>query len=253
MTTMTELAPLRTLIAAACRVLAGRGLADGILGHISLRIDEHLLLVRCRGPRERGLGYTTAEDIRLVDLDGQAGASGELDNGYSVPNELPLHTEVLRARSDINVVVHAHPPDVVAADLAGIAIRPIVGAFDIPRTRLAAAGVPVYPRSVLVRTRALAAEMVAAMTDRPVVLLRGHGLTSAATTVEQAVLQAISVDQLARLALRVVTAGGTLKDLPEEDMAELPDLGAQFNTDTAWRHELARLDASPRQNYERDH
>ena len=80
------------------------------------------------------------------------------------------------------------------------------------------------------------------MTDRPVVLLRGHGLTSAATTVEQAVLQAISVDQLARLALRVVTAGGTLKDLPEEDMAELPDLGARFNTDTAWRHELARLD-----------
>jgi 3,4-dihydroxyphthalate decarboxylase len=133
MTTMTELAPLRTLIAAACRVLAGRGLADGILGHISLRIDEHLLLVRCRGPRERGLGYTTGEDIRLVDLDGQAGASGELDNGYSVPNELPLHTEVLRVRSDINVVVHAHPPDVVAADLAGIAIRPIVGAFDIPR------------------------------------------------------------------------------------------------------------------------
>src|SRR4051794_41033799 len=142
MTTMTELAPLRTLIAAACRVLAGRGLSDGILGHISLRIDEHLLLVRCRGPRERGLGYTTAEDIRLVDLDGQAGASGELDNGYSVPNDLPLHTEVLRARSDINV---AHPPDVVATDLAGIAIRPIVGAFDIPGTRLAAGGVPVYP------------------------------------------------------------------------------------------------------------
>ncbi|MGY4649755.1 ribulose-5-phosphate 4-epimerase/fuculose-1-phosphate aldolase [Mycobacterium sp. URHB0021] len=117
-----------------------------------------------------------------------------------------------------------------------------MGAFDIPGTRLAAAGVPVYPRSVLVCTRALAAEMVAAMTDRPVVLLRGHGLTSATTTVEQAVLQAISVDQLARLALRVVTAGGTLEDLPAADMAKLPDLGAQFNTDTAWRHELARLD-----------
>ena len=140
-------------------------------------------------------------------------------------------------------VVHAHPPDLVVADLAGIAIRPIVGAFDIPATRLAAGGVPVYPRGVLVRDRRLAKERVAAMSDRPVVLLRGRGLTSAAGSVEQAVLQAIGVDGLARLSLRVVSAGGTLADLPAEDMAELPDLGAGFNTATAWRHEVARLDA----------
>lgn len=79
------------------------------------------------------------------------------------------------------------------------------------------------------------------MGDRPVVILRAHGLTSAAPTVEQAVLQAVSVDQLARLSLRVVSAEGTLVDLPEADMAELPDLGAAFSTATAWRHELARL------------
>jgi 3,4-dihydroxyphthalate decarboxylase len=237
----SELAPLRTLIAEACRVLAARGLADGILGHISLRIDDRRLLVRCRGPQERGLAFTTDADIRLVDLDGEEGAPGELDGGYSPPNELPLHTEVLRTRADVAAVVHAHPPDVVAADLAGIAVRPIVGAFDIPGTRLAAGGVPVHPRGVLVRDRRLAAEMVASMGGRPVVVLRAHGLTSAAAGVEQAVLQAVSVDQLAGLSLRVVSAGGTLVDLPEADMAELPDLGAAFNNATAWRHELARL------------
>ena len=238
---MSELAEPRTLIADACRVLAARGLADGILGHISFRVDERRLLIRCRGPRERGLGHTTEEDIRLVDLDGEPGAPGELDGGYRPPNELPLHTEVLRTRADVSAVVHAHPPEVVTADLAGIRIRPVVGAFDIPGTRLAAGGVPVYPRGVLVRNRALAKEMVAAMGERPVVVLRGHGLTSAAATVEQSVLQAISVDRIARLSLRVVSAGGTLDDLPAEDMAELPDLGAGFNTGTAWRHELARL------------
>ncbi|KRE75990.1 class II aldolase/adducin family protein [Arthrobacter sp. Soil762] len=52
-------------------------------------------------------------------------------------------------------------------------------------------------RGVLVRNRELAAEMLEAMGDRPVVLLRGHGLTSAAQTMEQAVLQAISVNTLA--------------------------------------------------------
>jgi ribulose-5-phosphate 4-epimerase/fuculose-1-phosphate aldolase len=237
----TELGPLRTLVADACRVLAARGLADGFLGHVSLRVDEQRLLIRCRGPQERGLAFTTDADIRLVDLDGAPGAAGELDGGYAPPNELPLHAEVLRTRPEVTAVVHAHPPDVVAADLAGIAIRPIVGAFDIPATRLAADGVPVYPRGVLVRDRRLAKEMVAAMGERPVVVLRGHGLTSAADSVEAAVLQAVGVDGLARMALRVVSAGGTLVDLPAEDMAELPDLGAGFNTGTAWRHELARL------------
>ncbi len=234
----------REAIALACRVLAHRGLADGILGHISLRIGENKLLVRCRGSQERGLAFTEADDIRLVDLDGNPAAEGELEEGYTVPNELPLHTELLRQRPDINAVVHAHPPRVVAADLAGLGVRPIVGAFDIPGTRLAAGGVPVYPRGVLVRNRQLATEMLHAMGDRPVVLLRGHGLTSAAETVEQAVLQAISVDILAGLSLQVTAAGGTLKDLPDSDMAELPDLGGSFNTQTAWRHELVRMNAA---------
>ncbi|MEW1962702.1 class II aldolase/adducin family protein [Microbacterium sp. NPDC077644] len=230
----------RELISGACRVLAGRGLADGILGHISLLVDDDLVLVRCRGAHEQGLGYTTPDDIRLVHLDGEEGARGELD-GWAVPNELPLHAEVLRSRTDVRAVVHAHPARTVAADLAGLQIRPIVGAFDIPGARLAAGGVPVYRRGVLVRDRRLAQEMVDAMGDRPIVLLRGHGITSAAPSVEQAVLQAISVDILAALSLQIVGAGGTLQDLPAADMSELPDLGAGFNTGFAWRHELARL------------
>ncbi|MGJ9372530.1 class II aldolase/adducin family protein [Nesterenkonia sp. CF4.4] len=230
----------RSLIADACRVLAGRGLADGILGHISLRVDEESLLVRCRGPRERGLGHTEVEDIRLIGFDGTEALPGELD-GWSVPNELPLHTAVLRARDDVDAVVHAHPPRIVAADLAGIAIRPIIGAFDIPGTQLAAGGVPIYPRGVLVRNQLLASEMVAAMEKFPVLVLRAHGLTSAASTVEQAVLQAISVDTIAGLSIDILSAGGTLRDIPDEDMAELPNLGAGFNTETAWRHEMARI------------
>ncbi|SFL31584.1 class II aldolase/adducin family protein [Geodermatophilus ruber] len=240
MSAPADLAALRQEIADACRVLAARGLAEGYLGHISLRIDEERLLVRCRGPEERGLAYTTADDIRLVTLEGAPGGEGELD-GWSPPNELPLHTEVLRRRPEVAAVVHAHPPAVVAADLAGLGIRPIVGAFDMPGTKLAAGGVPVYPRGVLVRDRRLAGEMVVAMGDRPVVVLRGHGLTSSGGSVAEAVLRAVSVDQIARLSLTVASAGGQLRDLPEEDMAELPDLGGGFNLTTAWRHELARL------------
>lgn len=75
----------RQVITMACRVLAGRGLADGILGHISVRTGENELLVRCMGPQGRGLAHTEANDIRLVDLDGNPAAEGELDSGYTAP------------------------------------------------------------------------------------------------------------------------------------------------------------------------
>ena len=54
--------------------LAHRGLAPGVLGHVSLRAGPDRLLVRCRGPHERGLAFTTAQDVRLVTLDGEPGA-----------------------------------------------------------------------------------------------------------------------------------------------------------------------------------
>jgi ribulose-5-phosphate 4-epimerase/fuculose-1-phosphate aldolase len=232
----------RALVAQGCRVAAARGLVDGILGHLSLRIDDDHLLVRCRSDTDAGVAFTRPSDIRLIKFDGSAGADGELD-GYRVPNELPIHVETMLADSAYRAVAHLHPPAVVAADLAGIQIRPIYGAYDIPGAWLARGGVPVYQRAVLIRNSALGKEMVAAMRGRPVVICRGHGITSAATTIQQAVLQAIGLNELARMSLRVRAAGGTLRDIDDADWDDLPDLGPGFNTDAAWRHEVARLQA----------
>jgi ribulose-5-phosphate 4-epimerase/fuculose-1-phosphate aldolase len=230
----------RALVAQACRVAAARGLVDGILGHLSLRIDDERLLVRCRSDSDTGVAFTRPADIRLIEFDGSAGAPEELD-GYRVPNELPIHVETLLADPRHRAVAHLHPPAVVAADLAGITLRPIYGAYDIPGAWLARGDVPVYERAVLIRNAKLGKEMVAAMRGRPVVICRGHGITSAAPTVEQAVLQAISLDALARMSLQVRAAGGDLRDIDDADWEELPDLGTAFTTDAAWRHEVARL------------
>jgi ribulose-5-phosphate 4-epimerase/fuculose-1-phosphate aldolase len=224
------------------RVAAARGLVDGILGHLSLRIDDERLLIRCRSDTDTGVAFTRPGDVRLIKFDGTAGAAGELD-GYRVPNELPIHVETMLSDDRHRAVAHLHPPAVVAADLAGITIRPIYGAHDIPGAWLARGGVPVYERAVLIRNSALGKEMVAAMRGRPVVICRGHGITSAANTIQQAVLQAISVDALARMSLRVRAAGGTLRDIDDADWDDLPDLGPGFNADAAWRHEVARLGA----------
>lgn len=235
-----ELDRQRELVALGCRVAAARRLVDGTLGHLSLRVDDDRLLVRCRSDTDTGVAFTRPSDIRLIRFDGSAGADGEL-NGYRVPNELPIHVETLLAAPQYRAVAHLHPPAVVAADLAGITIRPIYGAFDIPGARLARGGVPVYERTVLIRSSTLGRQMVAAMRGRPVVICRGHGITSAAATVPQAILQAISLDVLASMALRVVSAGGTLRDIDDADWDDLPDLGPGFTAEAAWRHEVARL------------
>jgi hypothetical protein len=55
------------------------------------------------------------------------------------------------------------------------------------------------------------------------------------------VLQAVSLNELARMSLQVRSAGGTLRDIDDGDWDDLPDLGSGFNVESAWRHEVARL------------
>jgi ribulose-5-phosphate 4-epimerase/fuculose-1-phosphate aldolase len=227
----------RTLIAQACRILAMRGLVDGILGHVSLRLDETTVLIRCRGPQERGLQFTSVHDIHAVRMDGSAC----LPEGYKAPNELPLHLEALRRQPEARAVVHAHPPAVVAFSLTGRSLLPIVGAFNIPATLMARGGIPVHRSSALIRSAERAAAMVATLGDRPVCLLRGHGLTAVGDSVEQAVIRAINVDTLAQMHLQVLAAGAEPEPIDEDDLRDLPDLGSAFNDGHVWRFLMTEL------------
>jgi 3,4-dihydroxyphthalate decarboxylase len=237
--TDADLDGARHTVALACRMLVHAGLSEDLLGHVSVRVGADRMLVRCRGPREEGLLFTTDEDVRLVDLAG----TGELGE-WRAPAELPIHAEVLRWRPEVDAVVHCHPPSVLVAGIAGIALRPIFGSYHIPAARLALDGVPSYPRSVLIRTPALAGEMLAAMGSSPAVVLTGHGLTtvgSGALAVEQAVALALAVETLARVNVACAAVGGPRYAVSPEDAAQLPDLGGAFTVATVWRHQRARL------------
>lgn len=228
---------LRGAVATACRILAHQGLAADVLGHVSVRVDADRMLLRCRGPLDRGLLFTVADDVRLVDFDG----NGELGGGYAVPNEFPIHSELLRARPDVNAVVHAHPRDVVIADLGGVELRQVFGAYNIPASRLAHRGVPVYPRSVLVRTAELGRAVADAVGDHDVCVLRGHGIVTAGASVAQAVMAALDLTELSRTCAELVRLGADAGPVPDEDRGELPDLGSTFNDTSRWRHYVGRL------------
>jgi 3,4-dihydroxyphthalate decarboxylase len=240
--TTTDLWNERVAVARACRVMARSGLVEDVLGHVSLRMAPERLLLRCRGPQERGLRFTMPADVRIVDLDGHITDGGDR-LGYTPPSEAPIHLEAMRRHAGAGAVVHAHPPDVVVAGLAELPLLPLFGSYDIPAARLAAGVIPIYPRSVLLRRPELAREMLAVMGDGPVCLLRGHGLVAIGDGVEEAVLRAMAVDRLCRTAWRVAAAGGSLAPIPDDDLAELPDLGAALNRDALWRFHLAALAA----------
>jgi len=204
-----------------------------------MRVDADRLLVRCRGPRERGVVLTEPEDVRLVDL---AGNHVETSEGWQVPKELPIHTEVLRTRPEAAAVVHAHPRSVLIAGLAGLAPRAMFGAYNIPAMHLALGGVPVYERSVLISRPELAQEMLAAMGTRPACILRGHGITTVGASVEQATLTALDLELLCSVTLELARLGAAPPVVPETDQAELPDLGRAFNDGLRWRALVAELD-----------
>jgi ribulose-5-phosphate 4-epimerase/fuculose-1-phosphate aldolase len=237
-----DLETQRRAIADGCRILAREGLVTATLGHISARAGDGMLL-RTRGPDDRGLQFATADDVKLVPLDAVEGRIGT----HRIPVEAPLHGETLRRRPGVGAVVHAHPPAVVACTIAGLPLLPIIGAYDIPAARMAHDGIPVFDRSVLIRNADVASKMLVVMGEAPACLLAGHGLVVVGSTVAQAVTRAISINNLAQLTLMVAATGKPLTAIPEADFAELPDLGPGMNDDPVWRHYLARarLDKPP--------
>ena len=231
-------AQLRSTVATSCRVLAAQGLVGGILGHVSARVADAELVVRCRGEQEGGLRRSLPSDIWRLTF---AGEPIDLPLGYEAPKELAIHTELLRARPDLGAVVHAHPRSALLAGLAGLTARPVFGAYNIPAMRLAVDGVPVYPRPVLITRPELAREMVAAMGSRPVCILLGHGITVAAESVEQATVLAVNLNELLTITVELAWLGATPGTVRAEDLDELPDLGAGFNDELTWQSLVAEL------------
>lgn len=183
-------------------------------GHISARVDNETMLIRCRGSQEAGLAFTEAEAVQRVRFDGADMAKG---GEYETPSELPIHGETYLARPEVNAVVHAHPRASLICTLAGLKLMPIFGSFDIHSLALAETDIPVFPKSILIRERALGRELVATMNGKPVCIMRGHGITAVGASVEEATLRAIHLETLAAITLEIAKAGGTPEPISIED------------------------------------
>ena len=199
-------------LVAGNRILYNEDIVDGY-GHISARDPRdpnRFLLSRARAP-----GLVVAADIMEFGMDGEP----VKDNGRPIYSERFIHSEIYKARPDVNSVVHTHSPTVVPFSVTSEPLRPIRAGFFYPE-------VPVFDTrdaagwtDLLISNRELGHALAKKLGNNSVVLLRGHGNAVVAPDVRVAVYRAIYTEANAKLLLQAKLLGGPIKYLAPEEAA----------------------------------
>jgi len=151
----------RQSIIDACHSMNALGINQGTSGNISLRNDSGLLITPTSMPYEA----MQPEQIVFMDLD------GSFDPVQRPVSEWRFHLDILKARPEINAVVHAHPPYSTILAIMGLEIPPI-------HYMIACAGgdtVRCAPYATF-GTQELSEHAVRALEDRLACLLEHHGM-----------------------------------------------------------------------------
>jgi ribulose-5-phosphate 4-epimerase/fuculose-1-phosphate aldolase len=203
----------RELLATSCHILYKLGLSD-YLGHPSFRLDDDRVLMKPKhSPRIRGMDRMGPQDMVVIDMDGNL-----RDGEHEPPSERFIHTEIYRARQDVQSVVHTHQP---MATLLGIVAMPILPLLHVDSLVLGDAPVPIYPSAELVVTADQGRGLAAALGAHRVCHLQGHGIVSVATTVQDATLGAIHLERLAEVNYRVAQLGREPRVIPPNELNAL--------------------------------
>src|SRR5262249_52403230 len=130
-----------------------------------------------------------------------------------------IHSEIYKARPNVHSVIHAHTPSVLTFSVSSTPLRAVN--FT---ARFLIGGVPTFEirevegaRAYVVNDRRIAASLVPALGDRPVALMRGHGMVVVGPSVQETVERAIYLDINARVQAQAMALGGTVKYLEPQD------------------------------------
>ena len=217
-------------LAAASRILVAHGVVDAF-GHVSIRhpqAPERYLMARSISP-----ALVTPADIMEYDLD-----SNPCDaNGRGSFLERFIHSEIYRARPDIQSVVHSHSPSVIPFGLVGV---PMQAMFH--NAAFIAVGVPVFDirkkfgaTDMLVSNAPKGVALAAIMGKKDVVLMRAHGSVACGPTLQTAVFRAVYTEVNARIQhWTLALKGGAPIAALDDDEGRLSDAINQTAGMRAW-------------------
>jgi ribulose-5-phosphate 4-epimerase/fuculose-1-phosphate aldolase len=224
-------------LATANRILFDQGVVDGF-GHISVRHDkspDHFLLSCNRAP-----GLVRPEDILSYDLNGDLAVPSD-KRSYL---ERFIHSEIYRVRPDVVSVVHSHSPSVIPFGVTGQRLRPVfqMSGFLGSGSSLFEIRDAGGNTDMLIRDNGLGKALAKSLGQHNCVLMRGHGSTTVAPSIELAVYRAIYAEVNAKLQLQAA-ALGPINFLTEEEAA-LAAATTEGQVVRAWDLWRGRLDAA---------
>jgi ribulose-5-phosphate 4-epimerase/fuculose-1-phosphate aldolase len=197
---------VRHQLALACRILGQAGQGDNVLGHLSARVPgiDRFLMKRAG----LGLEEITEDDLVLLDLDGKVLAGGPAHR------EVPIHSRVLRARPDVNCVVHTHATHAIALAARGLTVKRVSqdGSFFAP-------GVPVFDEfTELVLSDQQGDRVAGCLADRQALLLLNHGMVVTGADIPGAAVSALMLDRACAIQLLAQpTAETSVREAPLEE------------------------------------
>jgi methylthioribulose-1-phosphate dehydratase len=173
-----------------------RGWVAATGGNLSHRLDDGSVAITVSG---RHKGELIADDIMRVGMDGAS-----LD-GKKPSAETPLHTGLYRIRPDVNAVLHSHPrASIVYGLVKGEAASVTLTGYEFLKVF---PGIDTHEASVTLAIFANTQDMAALQrqvdewyranpASPPVYLVRGHGLTVGAATIDAARYTTEAVEEL---------------------------------------------------------
>jgi L-fuculose-phosphate aldolase len=217
-----------------CRVLADDGQGDLIWGHVSARasnVPDRILMK----PAGIGLEEMTRDEVITVDLAGDRTAGAR-----PRPVEVFIHTEIMRARPEIQAVVHTHPPHAVAFSSL---CKPLLAIGH--EGAMFCDGLPVFDRtSDLIVSPDLGQAVAACLDGHNALLLRNHGIVTAGRSVEEAVMMAVLLEKACKVQLLAEQAGGPKASTsPEEARAKRDRIYAPAALQSAFNYCVRRHNA----------
>jgi len=144
----------------AIRMLERAGIIDHN-GHCSARRDAGSFHINT-GASVRGA--LTVDDIVTVDLAGNV-----VEGSAKPPLEFHIHSEVYRARPDVNAVMHTHPQWSTFLTMVGATYRPVYAQGVL------LGDIPLMDSPLSVNTKAMGEKLAATLGRGPAALLKAHG------------------------------------------------------------------------------
>jgi len=211
MAATTKHRELKEKLIVAGKILVAQGQGDFTRGHISVRLPDNPKLFYMK-PHSVGLDEITMQNILTIDLEGVVVAGKARRH-----SEVFIHSEIFKAREDVNSVIHAHPPYSVALSASG---RP-VKAYSQPGA-LFRDSVGVYTDTIaLIRSHAMGAGVAKALGAHRAAFLKNHGTAVTGKSIEEAVIGAIMLENAAMIQMTVEAAGEAAPEFPLADIEKL--------------------------------